>query len=289
MVDIASQLLENGEDNLQTHREMLNVGQTNQPGLLRAEVDFQRDRLSLRQAENELTHAWALLSSAVGVPGLAESTLTASLEPESAPLDWETALSQVLASSPELQAARQRIRQHQITVQRERVEPIPNLLAGVATIHSSDADTTQTTVNLGFPIPVFDRNQGTVRQAMADLRQSHAELRRLELELRNRLATSFRDYRTAWQKVQDYQSEMLPKAEHAYDLLHNSYKTRRAAWPDVLMAQRFHLQLVSEQITNLRMYRESDVLVRGMLLTGGLQTPPGPVGAGHIDAVAKPR
>ena len=82
---------------------------------------------------------------------------------------------------------------------------------------------------------------------------------------------------------------MLPKAKQAYDLLHESYKARRAAWPDVLMAQRQYLSLRAEQINNQLMYRESDVAVRGMLLTGGLTSPPPPVGAGHIDAVAKPR
>ena len=124
---------------------------------------------------------------------------------------------------------------------------------------------------------------------MADLSQSNAEVQRLELELRTRLATQFRDYETSWQQVVDYETIMLPKAKQAYDLLHESYKNRRAAWPDVLMAQRQYLSLQAEQINNHLMFRENDVAVRGMLLSGGLMVPPPPVGAGHIDAVAKPR
>ncbi|WP_145214695.1 hypothetical protein [Planctomycetes bacterium TBK1r] len=81
----------------------------------------------------------------------------------------------------------------------------------------------------------------------------------------------------------------MPKAKQSYELLHESYKARRAPWPDVLMAQRFYLGLRIEQVANLVMYRESDVAIRGMLLTGGLTIPPSPINGGHIDAVPKPR
>lgn len=288
-VAIQREVVANGEDNLQTHREMLNVGQTNQSGLLTAEVDLQRDRLSLNQAEQELQHAWRTLTALTGSPELPLATLAGSVAPQEAPLDWDSAVMQLLSSSPELVAARQTIQHDRITVQREEAEPIPNVLLDVTTIQSPVADTTQTTLNVGLPLPIFDRNQGTVQQAQADLMQSHAEARRLELELRTRLATQFRDYQTAWQRVIDYDSKMLPQAKQAYDLLHESYKARRAAWPDVLTAQRRYLMLRSEQIDNAMMFRQADVAVRGMLLTGGLTMPPAPIGAGHIDAVAKPR
>lgn len=289
LVDVHRELLANGEDNLQTRREMLNLGQTNQPGLLNAEVALQRDRLNLMQAENEFQHAWRTLTALAGSPELVPAKLAGMVATADESLDWDSALSQLLSSSPELQAAWQTIEHDRMTVEREEAEPIPNLLVDVSSIHTPVTNTTQTTLNIGIPLPVFDRNQGTVEQAQADLSQSHAESRRLELELRNRLATQFRDYETARQRVDHFETTMLPKAQQAYELLHESYKARRAAWPDVLMAQRQYLSLRAEQINNQLMYRESDVAVRGMLLTGGLTSPPPPVGAGHIDAIAKPR
>ena len=55
------------------------------------------------------------------------------------------------------------------------------------------------------------------------------------------------------------------------------------------MAQRFYLTLNSEHVDNLKTYRETDVAIRGMLLTGGLTEPATPASGGHIDAVPKPR
>ncbi len=288
-VQVHRELLANGEDNLQTHREMLNLGQTNEPGLLSAEVSVQRDRLNLNLAEAEFRHAWRVLVSLTGSSQMPIGSLAGDLGAADPPLDWDTAWARVVSASPELEAARQKIQHDKITIRREEAEPIPNLLLDVTTIQSPVADTTQTTLNVGLPLPIFDRNQGTVRQAQADLAQSHAEVRRVELDLRNRMATQFRDYESAWQRVVEFESAMLPKARRAFELLDGSYRARRAAWPDVLLAQRRWLTLKAEHIQNQLLYRESDLAIRGMLLTGGLTAPPSPVGAGHIDAVPKPR
>jgi len=294
LLGIHSQLVANAEDNVQTHREMLNLGQTNQPGLLQAEVGLQRDRLNLQAAENDLEQSWRNLVAMVGMPELPRSALTGSLNPadgpfSSEPLDWDLALSRLLENSPVLTAAWEKVRHDEITVQRERVEPIPNIFVDVIVGHNFETGDEVAGVTAGIPLPIFDKNRGTIQQAKADLSRSRADAKRLELTLSTQLAAQFRNYQTAWQHVQAYQSEMLPKAQKANDLLHEGYKARRAAWPDVLMAQRIYLDLQMQYIGSLMAYRETDISIRGLLLTGGLSEPPAPVSGGHIDAVPKPR
>ncbi|MHB8972077.1 MAG: TolC family protein [Pirellulaceae bacterium] len=289
ILDIRRQLAANGQDNVQTHREMLNLGQTTASAVLQAEVELQRDQLNLKDANNELQHAWRALVALAGVPELAQVPLAGTLETDEQPLDWDAALHQLLCNSPELAAARQKIRHDEIMVQRERAEPIPNILANVSVGRNFETGDTVTAVTAGIPLPVFDRNRGTVQQAQADLARSHAEVRRLELELQTRLADVYRRYLSARQRVEDYQATMLPKSQRAYELLKQSYEQRRAAWVDVLAAQRLYSMVSAEQIDNLTTYRETDIAVRGMLLSGGLIEPSGPISGGHIDATPKPR
>jgi cobalt-zinc-cadmium efflux system outer membrane protein len=141
----------------------------------------------------------------------------------------------------------------------------------------------------GLPIPVFNRNQGTVRQARADLSRSHAELERLQLELRNALSKQYRDYISAWQHVQEYEQTMLPMSRKAVTILEQSYKDRRAPWTSVLAAKRNLLNLESEQIDNLLAFQLADISIRGNLLMGGLTEPDAPMAGGHIDANNQPR
>ncbi len=296
LVAIHRKLVANGEDNVQTRREMLNLGQTTASAVLEAEVELRRDQLNLKDAENDLHQAWRTLVALVGCPQLAPTKLEDGLANTQEPLDYELALGQLMSSSPELIAARQKIQHDQIQLERERVQPIPNILVDARVGRNFEAGGQTTAgVNVGLPIPLFDRNRGTIQQAQADLTRSHAEARRLELELQTRLAAEYRAYLSAWQRVEEYQASMLPKAEESSELLRKSYydqnlpANRRALWVDVLASQRLHMTLETEYVASLKTYHETDIAIRGMLLSGGLTEPPAAVGGGHIDATPRPR
>lgn len=289
VVEIHRKMVANGEDNVQTHSEMLNLGQSTASAVLQAEVELRRDQLNLKDADNDLKQAWRTLVALVGVPQLAPTRLEDVLTTTAEPVDYDVALWQLLSSSPELVAAKQKIRHDQIQLERERVEPIPNVLASATIGRNFEAGDTTFGVNVGLPIPLFDRNQGTIQQAQADLTRAHAEARRLELELQTRLAAEYRAYLSAWQRVEEFQATMLPKAEEATELLQRSYQERRAPWVDVLASQRLQMTLEAEFVGNLKTYHESGIAIRGMLLSGGLTEPPAAVGGGHIDATPRPR
>lgn len=289
LVEVQKQLVANAKDNVQTHKEMLNLGQTNTPGYLQSEINLRQNQLNLQTAENDLEQAWRNLVAMVGTPGLSRTTLSGTLEPIDEKLDWDSAFHHLLQNSPELVAASEKVCHDEITVERERVQPIPNVLVNVDFGHNFETDNSVAGVTVGLPLPIFDDNSGTVDQAMADLNRSRADVKRLELTLSAKLADQYRNYQTNWQHIQAYQSEMLPKAKQVYELLHKSYIMRRATWPQVLMAQKNYLDLQAQYINALLAYRETDISIRGMLLTGGLMEPPAPLSGGHINSVPKPR
>ncbi|MDP1797350.1 MAG: TolC family protein, partial [Planctomycetaceae bacterium] len=180
VVEIHRRLVANGEDNLQTHREMLNLGQTTASAVLQAEVELRRDQLKLKDAENDRQQAWRTLSALAGIPQLSATALEDNLTTTQAPLDYDAALGQLLSCSPELVAAWQKIRHDEIQLERERVQPIPNVLVNARVGRNVEAGDTTAGVNVGLPIPFFDKNRGTIQQAQADLNRAHADARRLE-------------------------------------------------------------------------------------------------------------
>ncbi len=286
---VREQLLANTQDGLLTSKEMLNLGQANKADVLQAEVDVHRDLLLVETAQLEVELAWRTLTSIVGLPNLTYLPLEGELFDQNAPLDWDEAVAQLLEGSPELVAARQHVRHDQISVARERVQPIPNILLDARAGKNFESGNTVAGVQAGLVLPIFDRNRGTIRQAEADLVRSRANVRRVELELRTRLAEYFGRYQVAWSYVQRYRDVMLPRARQAYELLQQNYQARRVAWPEVLARQRAYLQLKVQYLERVAEYHEADVFVRGMLLTGGLVQPPSTISEGHIDSVPKPR
>src|SRR5262249_6482587 len=142
---------------------------------------------------------------------------------------------------------------------------------------------------VGIRLPLFDRNQGTVRQAKADLARAQANAARVELSLRHRFADAVSRYESARLSAEDFRTQSLPKAREAYELLLESFQKRRAAWPQVLVAARTYFQFSVEYLEALHDLRRAEAEIKGLLLADGLSEPPGPTPQGHIEAVPRPR
>ncbi len=289
MVELRRDLFRNAEESLRTYREMFNTGQANRPDVLLAEVEANRARIALRAEENRYWASWQELTAVLGLPTLPPTPLRGRLEPDGKPLDWEVALGQLLQESPEVQAAQAHVVRDQIALKREQVEPIPNLYISASTGRNFETSNTVAGVQVGVRVPLWDRNQGTIRQAKADLARSHAEIARVELSLRQRLAQVFGQYQTALETVQLYRDSSVPKATEAYEEQREMYRKRRAPWAAVVKAERDLFQVKSEYTQSLLELRRAEVAIAGMLLVDGLTEPPGPGTGGHLDATARPR
>lgn len=272
-----------------TSEEMANMGQKTQPEVLESRILARRQKIAIREAENQFRASWQALSSQVGLRDLPPARLSGNLELNSARLVESELLEDLLANSPEILTAWAEVRHDQISVRRERVQPIPNVFVGARSGYNFETNNTTAAVQVGINLPVFDRNQGTVRQAQADLSRSIAEVKRIELSLRKRFAETYARYDTACCAVQDYREVILPLAREALELSEESYRKQRSPWMDVLRLKRNHADLEIEFTQSLLDLRQSEVELQGMLLVDGLEEPPSPTPGGHMDATPKPR
>lgn len=289
LVAVRRDLLRIAEDAARTTEELVNVGQSNRPDLLQAQVEARRARVELLNAEQRYQGAWGQLAAVVGRPDLSPTPLVGGLFDEGSTPDWEKTLCDLLAASPELQLAHAEVIRDQITVRRERAEPIPNVTVRAASGYNYESRDAVAEAQVSIRLPVWDRNQGTIRQALADQSRAQANVVRVELSLRKRFAEAVTRYETARASTDDYRTASLPQAKEAYDLLFDSYSKRRAAWPQVLVAARNYAQFRVDYLESLHDLRRAEVEIRGLLIGNGLEAPPGPTPQGHIEAVPKPR
>jgi outer membrane protein, heavy metal efflux system len=290
LIEIYDELVQLNDEAARTTADLANVGQANEPDVLQARVEARRARVSLRNAENRYRGDWENLVSLIGAPELRPTALDPSpLEAVAVALDFDQTLADLLHRSPEIQAAMSEIRRDQIMVRRERVEPIPNVFVQAVTGYNYEFGVQTAGVQVGVPLPIFNRNQGTVREAMSDLTRDHAEHERVALFLRQRLADAYTRFQDALQSVEDYRAESLPLARRAYEVQMANFRQRRAAWPQVLVAQRTYVDLNRDYVQSLLELRRAEVEISGMLLVDGLSTPAPPTSQGHIESVPQPR
>lgn len=285
---IQRELLKTAEDGAVSAQEAYNMGQARRPDVRRANVSLQRARLDVLRAENEQREAYRSLSAIVGVE-IAPSELVGELAPKCEPPTFETVLNRLLSESPELAAARAKLAVDRATIERERVEWVPDIVARGGAGYNFEAKETTAVAGVSLEFPLYDRNQGTIRQARSDYARQQYEIQRVELELKNRLAATYSAYATALQHAYEYERVILPESKAAYGELLQSYKENRVDWRDVLEAQHDYFDARLTQIDNLVEARNHEVLVFGYLLHGGLTAAQGPTPPGHIDATPKPR
>ena len=285
---LEKELLKSAGDGVLTARELFNVGQANEVDVMMARVAFTEQELAVKMAENELRGAWESLEAIVGMR-LPFTRLVDPLIGTMPKLEWDNVLKTVLLESPEVRAADLKLRADEITLRRERVEPIPNLVLEGSYGHNYEVQENVFNVSASIEIPLFDRNQGTVGQAKADLMRQQSEILRVQRDLMERLAAAFVRFETARQHIVGYQESILPEAKNAYETSLKSYKADRLSWPAVLDAQKFYFNKRLAYIDQWVTLREAQTLINGYLLNSGLMAPQGPLPAGHIDSNPKPR
>ncbi|HEY7423925.1 MAG TPA: TolC family protein [Gemmataceae bacterium] len=290
VIELHRDLLANAEESLRTYKEMFNTGQANEADALLAEVQVNDARIALLTVENRYPALWQHLTALLASPQMPPAPLRGHLEPEGPPLDWDSNLNRLLEESPELKAAKIHVVHDEITVQREKVQPIPDLqLRGASGYNFESNKAVAAGIEVGINLPVWNRNQGTIRQAQADLVRSQAEVVRVELSLRQRLADTFNQYRTAWQTAKIYHDAIIPQTTQAYEVQLDMYKKRRISWPEVVVLQRKTLEAQAQYTRNLLRLREAEVAIRGLLLIDGLTAPPTPQANEQLEATPQPR
>ena len=285
MVALRQKLNELAKNALETTQQLFNVGQADQPDVLQAQVEADEAQLALVTANEEQQRAWSILADTVGQPQMSLAPLNGNLE-EIPDLDIQQTLSTILRDTPALKIAQLGVARAQAELTRSRREPVPDLTLRAGWQRSGELfDTVNKPVGgigfaeVGINIPLFNRNQGNVAAAHADVDRSKREVERVELVLRQQAAPLLQSYTSARSIVDRYRMQTIPSAQKAYELYLAKYHEGSAAYPQVLVAQRTFFRLQAAYISALETVWTNASALQGLLLTDGLgqPSPPGTV------------
>ena len=287
MLDLERDLLAIAEDKLRTEGELRNLGQVDDAELLQVEVEHQHREMTVAIRESALRQAWRSLAAIVGVPDLPARTAAGNLEEVPAALDEARVLERLTRESPAVLIAQEVVNRARAQITRAEKEPIPNLeLRGGLQNNREILESTGVRVGLqgflevGVPLPLFNRNQGSVAAAEAQLERSVREVERVALVLRERASSHFEVYETSRIMVERYRGELLPRARRAYELRVEGHGLMLASYPQVLEARARLFELQAEYVSALEMQWMNAVALSGLLLTDGLEAPARP---GDVD------
>ncbi len=255
--------------------QLYNTGSADAPDLLAIENEASLREAALAGARLEVGQLRAALASAVAEPGLVIGPLTGDLEADLPRLQAEEWRTKILAESPALRSAQASAARAEAALARARAARSPDLVFEGGVRRDSEpispggpAVGNQAFADVGVRLPLWNRNQGGIAAAEADLARARLEGERARLRLESRFAAAFAGYRQAAVQAEAYRAS-VERARQAYRLYLGQYRQMQAAYPQVLIAQRSLFDLEEGYVDALARAWDGAVAIQSLLVTDG--------------------
>ena len=270
--ELAREIVEVSDQAVDASRRLLEANEIPRVGLLQTEVEARNARIVLSRAKNAEVGAWRRLTSVLGRTEVPVRRLTGDLGQVASEMNWDAQLSRLVTQSPELAAVTAKLDRARSALERARAEVYPDVNVRVAVQQDTATDDTVTGVQIGLPIPLWNRNQGGIRQASNEVSAAERAVERVELDLRRRLAKAFQRYADAKQQVGEFSEHILPKAKEAFDLVTKGYQEGEIGYLETLTAQRSYFRANLSYVEALRELWGATILIDGLLLDDSLSS-----------------
>ena len=124
---------------------------------------------------------------------------------------------------------------------------------------------------VALPVPIWNRNQGAICEARAELAAAQRELAQVELSLSQRLAPVFERYSNAAAQVSRYRNRILPRAAQTLELTRQSFEQGEVSFINLLAVQRTFANNQLAYLDALESVRLAEIEIAGLLLSGSLE------------------
>ena len=269
-VAVAQSLVKIAEASLASSERLFASKQGTRTDILQARVQLETVRLALDDAQYRYAASWEQLAAMIGTSPIQPFPLAGKLESDIPELDLETCWQDLLARSPQLRSAESELDHGWAIYRLSRAQAIPNVtLQSVIDYDKATQATTASTL-IAMPFPIYNRNQGNIDKAFADIQTDQAEISRVRLVLRDQLAESFRRYKTSLRQTERLKQGILPNTEENLKLATQLHTAGETAFTPVLQAQQAYFESQVAYVEALTEVHKVATEIQGLQLTGGL-------------------
>jgi cobalt-zinc-cadmium efflux system outer membrane protein len=234
--------------------------------LARIEMELARLQLEVQRSQSLREQALLALTAAMGNVNLNVKSLAGDL---ALAFELPTLESLVanLAAAPELRQANASLRASNARIDLAKAERIPDVKVEV--LYHRLESTRENTLDIGLsiPLPLFDRNQGKLREARAEAAAAEARSRLTENELNLRLRESHAQLTAALATSRSFQSEIMPRAEIMLKAAESRYAAGDTSLADVLPIRRDWAAMQLAHLESMRDVMQAWGEVSGYLRT----------------------
>jgi cobalt-zinc-cadmium efflux system outer membrane protein len=240
-VALAREIVSLTTEVLDAAEKLLEAGAVPQLDVFRAKVELEKATNRLVTAERNLRTAQRELALLVGRGAeqsiRAEGALTFATPHGELPALQQAALER----RPDLTAARAAVRSADADLALVRAEQyFPEVKVGLKYDEARDFDTVNRSglLTLSIPLPLFNRRQGDVDRAVADLKKQEAQVALVQRRIEKEVASAYHQVLASSRITEAYTGRILPDQDRNFRLLREGYNLGEFRLTDVFVGQR---------------------------------------------------
>lgn len=185
-------------------------------------------------------------------------------------------LQPLISSAPGVVLARIEVDRRKALTALEQSKRVPDVTVSVGMQRSNETQRNVLLFGVSVPLPVFDRNQGNLLEALKLEDKARDELQAASVRLHSEVAQARERLSTITAEVQSLQQDVLPGAKSAYDAATIGFENGKFNFLEVLDAQRTYFTAKSQYLKALgeahRAAADIDRLLGASMVSGLIAT-----------------
>ena len=147
-------------------------------------------------------------------------------------------LARRLSANPRLARFGAEVAQREAALAREKAAVVPDVTLSAGARQFNETKDVTAVVGFSLPLPLWNRNEGNIRAARAQISRAGAEQAAVAAALMTELTDSYQNLARARATVEILRKEVLPGGESALTATNEGYEAGRFSYLDVLDARR---------------------------------------------------
>jgi cobalt-zinc-cadmium efflux system outer membrane protein len=256
VVTLNEELVRLAEQVFNTAKAQVEAGKVSPVQQLRTQVELVNSRIALEASKRGLEGARFVLAATWGSTSPAFEKVEGQFE-IAKPIPTVEQLANRIFQNPNIARWTVEIAHRSAAIQLERSRRVPDLSIDGGMKHLSESGDVAFILGLSLPLPLFDRNQGAIREAEYNLAKAFEERKSAEVTVRTALATAYSALSAVASTVSSLKNEVLPSAQGTFDAVTEGYRIGKFDFLEMLDAQRTLFDVKGSYIDALAKYHRA--------------------------------
>ena len=250
-------------DNL---KKRVRKGKISPAEVSRAQIVLSLLQIEINKLESEYDASIFEMKTLINNPSLSFEFLKGELKDISSLPDYDSLRSK-LKNNPVLKRYSKVYEKQKAVINYEESKSIPNLTVSVGFRKLNEVNANTFLVGASIPLPIFNRNQGTIQEAKIRLEQKKIEYINIKNKLTLRFNLYFNKLKMLLTAAEKLKSESLPISEEAFKIINEGNLVGRFTILDVLDAQRTLFEIQNRYMRILKDINTTIVEIEGLTVT----------------------